>query len=960
MTQEQRREELMGKLEDFKKAKATHQIRKDKWLRWKKSQAMLRKSRFINYQAWTYWEPDTDSDEEGDPICPRDNPEFLAMESDMKARKKKRWDQGATARKCKERGNEFMKEGDFLGAIENYEEGLEYRRDIKEIWTNKALAELKVFRWHDAIASCNKVIEYAEIFEDGFTHSRDACFKAFTRRAIALRALHNWEEAALDLEDAVKLYPKDREARDLLQKTRSAAKEASKVKKELESSTTALDSLEDSDAAQDSVASTADPAEANGPVRVLIEDSDSEDELVQDVSANGEVNALSALTAKEYAAFMQKLKNDPKERSRFCTRGPVQDCGKPKREREGRKLEIRIEEVAEPSGLDGVLKDAERCAILWKKMQGLGIQLNGSVVKNGSIDSPEDKKNEAFVHKIAPRIVEVLFVLANNNDHHCELTSAGIRHVWPLISNPQWRYSVVQLLLEWSQNTVSVKALAEFAGRYPTPHLKLLVEAITEESKENILPPGFEGRAQLAADLMSKGNMDMDGALEDMMKGLQTASLTELAISTLGNICLAGQLVPLFKEQLAPFCDSVVKSLKGRLKAGDWRLCGKTAGALANLVRLGETFTKAVQEHCVHPLAKALREEANPDSSSFLKMFQQAPGGMGGIGQKAVGRLMAALLNLVSVRPEAATPMLKEGVLDTVLPFFVAEPKKVAESELDDATPAELSARAAQMINGLLAQNPGVLSTAQEADILNRVWGVLKAGGLNFWSVKAALNVENDRLHQAHAELPLLDLSVRLLTTIIVKTPGALGRIVESSSSGVRIEELPDDYDIKGGKNKAVPAELSFNLKELIEVLSRLVRALQPSDYLGTAAEGGTLSRMRGNLSLLFAHIVEASGKSEAARALKDIDFAPLVPVFLNILRKERGKAQNNIGVVVTRLAQDQRYVQLVRDGKGFESLHQIQLPKVQAQKEREMKVHRIKGPQSIKEGAAAAGDAMD
>lgn len=39
-----------------------------------------------------------------------------------------------------------MSEGDYVGAIENYDEGLEYRRDCKALWTNKALAELKVFR----------------------------------------------------------------------------------------------------------------------------------------------------------------------------------------------------------------------------------------------------------------------------------------------------------------------------------------------------------------------------------------------------------------------------------------------------------------------------------------------------------------------------------------------------------------------------------------------------------------------------------------------------------------------------------------------------------------------------------------------------------------------------------------------------------------------------------------------
>merc|ERR1719478_50371 len=218
MTQPQRREELMGKLDTFKEAKVKHQFRKDKWLRWKKSQAMLKKSKNVDYKAWEYWEPDTESEEEGDPILPKDNPEFLAMEADMKAKHKKTCERAQTANKCRERGNECMKEGDFVGAIEHYDEGLEYRRDIKALWTNKALAEIKVFRWHDAIASCNKVIEYAEIFEDGFKKSADACFKAFMRRGTALRGLQKWDEALEDFEDALKLFPKDQEAKTLYDK----------------------------------------------------------------------------------------------------------------------------------------------------------------------------------------------------------------------------------------------------------------------------------------------------------------------------------------------------------------------------------------------------------------------------------------------------------------------------------------------------------------------------------------------------------------------------------------------------------------------------------------------------------------------------------------------------------------------------------------------------------------------
>merc|ERR1719171_2851785 len=215
----------------------------------------------------------------------------------MKAKHKKTSERNATAHKCRGRGNQCMKEGDFVAAIEHYDEGLEYKRDCKALWTNKALAEIKVFRWHDAIASCNKVIEYSEIFEDGFTKSADACFKAFVRRATALRALHKWDEALEDLEDALKLFPKDREARSLYEKTKLAIEEAKNAKqlqeagedKPAKASSEGTESTETSGTHGQStsppVASDVTNVRSDGSVRVEIEESDEEDEAVPAASA---------------------------------------------------------------------------------------------------------------------------------------------------------------------------------------------------------------------------------------------------------------------------------------------------------------------------------------------------------------------------------------------------------------------------------------------------------------------------------------------------------------------------------------------------------------------------------------------------------------------------------------------------------------------------------------------------
>ena len=50
-----------------------------------------------------------------------------------------------------------------------------------------------------------------------------------------------------------------------------------------------------------------------------------------------------------------------------------------------------------------------------------------------------------------------------------------------------------------------------------------------------------------------------------------------------------------------------------------------------------------------------------------------------------------------------------------------------------------------------------------------------------------------------------------------------------------------------------------------------------------------------------------------------------VVPVLVEMLRKERGSAQHNLGVSVTKLAQNPRYRDQVRELNGLESLHQIQ-----------------------------------
>ena len=55
------------------------------------------------------------------------------------------------------------------------------------------------------------MLEYNEVFNDGFIKERDLCYKGFMRRCQALRGMKDYELALKDLEEAKKLYPEDKD-----------------------------------------------------------------------------------------------------------------------------------------------------------------------------------------------------------------------------------------------------------------------------------------------------------------------------------------------------------------------------------------------------------------------------------------------------------------------------------------------------------------------------------------------------------------------------------------------------------------------------------------------------------------------------------------------------------------------------------------------------------------------------
>lgn len=192
-------------------------MRKSKWENWKKTQAMFYNKTSTNYQKWDFFEAESDSDDEEkkEPIVPNNDPAFKAMEADMLDRKKRRTRDTKEALGLKDRGNDFLKKGLYKSAIKFYSDAMDLRRDLLPLFTNRALARVKIDDFQGAIDDCTKLLEYCEVFHDGFDKEKDLCFKALTRRCLAMRGIKDYALALQDLEEADKLFPGDKDVQRL-------------------------------------------------------------------------------------------------------------------------------------------------------------------------------------------------------------------------------------------------------------------------------------------------------------------------------------------------------------------------------------------------------------------------------------------------------------------------------------------------------------------------------------------------------------------------------------------------------------------------------------------------------------------------------------------------------------------------------------------------------------------------
>merc|ERR1711977_721316 len=199
----------------------------------------------------------------------------------------------------------------------------------------------------------------------------------------------------------------------------------------------------------------------------------------------------------------------------------------------------------------------------------------------------------------------------------------------------------------------SGKAMVDFVTRYPDPHLRLLIDAITTETEENMLPPGAHDKIRQASERLEE--MGTQAALGEVLEILAVPSISEMAMGTLGNLGLAGKESTKFKDAVFPYSESLIAVIAKRLRPNDWKMAGKAAGALCNLLSLGGDFPSLASKTCVSPLITALKGDK-----------AEAPGH-----RLRVGKMLGALINLLVVDAAALALAVKNDVISVALGFMV-------------------------------------------------------------------------------------------------------------------------------------------------------------------------------------------------------------------------------------------------------------------------------------------------
>ena len=245
ITSDQRKQELTEKVAEYKQQKSKKDENRMRWENWKKTEAMLYKKNSTNYKKWEFFEESDEGEPETEFIPPENDPNFAALEKDIKERGERRKRDLATATELKEKGNEFYTQGKYRNAIVKYEEAMEIKKDLMVLYTNCAAAKLRIDDFEGAIKDCSRVVEYFDVFDKELEANKETVFKALYRRGDAYRGQKKFCEAILDYEKALELK-QEKEIENILERCREEAADSSAttITEEINDSATIMSNLD--------------------------------------------------------------------------------------------------------------------------------------------------------------------------------------------------------------------------------------------------------------------------------------------------------------------------------------------------------------------------------------------------------------------------------------------------------------------------------------------------------------------------------------------------------------------------------------------------------------------------------------------------------------------------------------------------------------------------------------------
>lgn len=147
--------------------------RKQKWKKWQKTEFRSLSPTTPKIDFFS----DSSDDEAVAGANLSKNLSLKTLEKNVENLRKERETAKNKAIEKKNAGNELILKKEYFAAVKLYTEGLQYAKDFKELYTNRALAYLKQREFRKAIQDCTRILEYIECFEGGFGPSSSICVK---------------------------------------------------------------------------------------------------------------------------------------------------------------------------------------------------------------------------------------------------------------------------------------------------------------------------------------------------------------------------------------------------------------------------------------------------------------------------------------------------------------------------------------------------------------------------------------------------------------------------------------------------------------------------------------------------------------------------------------------------------------------------------------------------------------